>query len=87
MHVQPHFYRLRQVEPCHQLGWSNQALTLSILALGAMPKQHNNRPGQHVLKDLDDAVPECSPNKVEVQGSSPGCGDHSIEGLLIVPNI
>ncbi len=37
--VQPHFYRERQVEPCHQLGRSSQALILSILALGAMPKQ------------------------------------------------
>ncbi len=37
--VQPHYYRVRQVEPCHHSGWSNQALILSILALGAMPKQ------------------------------------------------
>ncbi len=24
VHVQPHYYRVRQVEPCHQLGWSSQ---------------------------------------------------------------
>ncbi len=35
-HVQP---RVRQVELCHQLGWSSQAFFLSIWALGAMPKQ------------------------------------------------
>ncbi len=47
--VQPHYYRVRQVEPYHHLGWSSQALFLSLLALGAMPKQqqqpiplHNN---------------------------------------------
>ncbi len=31
--TQLHYYRVRQVEPCHQ------ALSLSNLALGAMPKQ------------------------------------------------
>ncbi len=41
--VQPHYYRVRQVEPCHQLGWSSQALILSILALGAMPKQQQQQ--------------------------------------------
>ncbi len=40
--VQPHFYRVRQVEPCHRLGWSSQALILSILALGAMAKQQRH---------------------------------------------
>ncbi len=39
INVQPHYYRVRQVEPCHHLGWSSQALTLSVLALGAMLKQ------------------------------------------------
>ncbi len=39
MHVQPHYYRVRQVEPCRQKGWSSQALFLSILVLGTMPKQ------------------------------------------------
>ncbi len=24
--VQPHLYRVRQVEPCHQVGWSIQAI-------------------------------------------------------------
>ncbi len=37
MHVRP------QVKPCHQLGWSSQALILSILALGAMPKQQQQQ--------------------------------------------
>ncbi len=37
--VEPNYDRARQVEPCHRLGWSSQALILSILALGAMPKQ------------------------------------------------
>ncbi len=41
--VQPHYYRVLQVEPCHQLGWSSQALILSTLALGAMPKQQQQR--------------------------------------------
>ncbi len=41
--VQPHFYRVRQVEPCNLLGWSCQALILSILALGAMPKQQKQQ--------------------------------------------
>ncbi len=41
MRVQYHYYRVRQVEPCHQLGWSSQALILSIVALGAMPKQQH----------------------------------------------
>ncbi len=41
--MQPHFYRVRQVEPCHQLGWSSQALTLSILALSTMPKQQQQQ--------------------------------------------
>ncbi len=41
MSVQPHYYRVRQVEPCNHLGWSSQALILSILGLGAMPKQQN----------------------------------------------
>ncbi len=42
--VQPQYYRVRQVEPCHYLGWSSQALILSILALGAMPKQQQQQP-------------------------------------------
>ncbi len=37
--LQPHYYRVRQVEPCRHLGWSGQAIILSIWALGAMPKQ------------------------------------------------
>ncbi len=44
--VQPHYYRVRQVEPCHQVGWSSQALILSILALGAMPKQQQQQQQQ-----------------------------------------
>ncbi len=38
-HVQPQYYRVRQMEPCHQLEWSSQALILNDWALGAMPKQ------------------------------------------------
>ncbi len=45
--VQPHYYRVRQLEPCHHLGWSSQALILSILALGAMPKQQQRQRGRH----------------------------------------
>ncbi len=41
--VQHHSYRVRQMEPCHQLEWSSQALILSILALGAMPKQQQQQ--------------------------------------------
>ncbi len=37
MHVQPHCYRVRQMEPRHQLGRSSQALFLSDSALGALP--------------------------------------------------
>ncbi len=36
MHVQPHHYRVRHMEPCHR---SNQAFFFRNLALGAMPKQ------------------------------------------------
>ncbi len=39
--MQPHNYR--EVGSCHQLGWSSQELILSILALGAMPKQQQQR--------------------------------------------
>ncbi len=35
--------RVWQVEPCHNLGWSSQALIVSILALGAMPKQQQQQ--------------------------------------------
>ncbi len=38
-HVQPHLYCVRQVEPCHHLGWNSQALISSTLAVGALPKQ------------------------------------------------
>ncbi len=38
-YVQPRYYRMRQVEPFHQLLRSSQALFLNISALGAMPKQ------------------------------------------------
>ncbi len=41
--VQPHHYLARQVEPCHHLGWSSQTQILSILALGAMPKQQQQQ--------------------------------------------
>ncbi len=41
--VQPHNYRVRQVEPCRHVGWSSQALILSILALGAIPKQQQQQ--------------------------------------------
>ncbi len=41
-HMQPHYYGVRQVEPCHQLGWSSQALFLSISTLGAMPKNNSS---------------------------------------------
>ncbi len=39
MCVQSHNYRVRQVEPGHQLEWSRKSLTLSNLAHGAMPKK------------------------------------------------
>ncbi len=45
--VQPHNYHVRQVEPCQHLGWSSQALILSILALGAMPQQQQHQQQQH----------------------------------------
>ncbi len=50
MNVQPHYYRVRQVAPCHHLGRSSQALILSTLALGAMPKQQQQQqqPQLHV---------------------------------------
>ncbi len=35
-HVQPHYYRVQQVELCHHLGRSSQVLFLSNWALGAM---------------------------------------------------
>ncbi len=38
-YVQPLFYRVRQVESCHRLGWSSQALILSNWALGARYNQ------------------------------------------------
>ncbi len=41
--VQPHYFRVLQVEPCHHLGWSSQAQILSILALDAMPKQQQQQ--------------------------------------------
>ncbi len=37
MYLQPHFYRVRQMEPCHWLG----ALLLSNCGLGAIPKQEH----------------------------------------------
>ncbi len=40
--VQPHYYRVRQVD----VGWRSQALILSILALGAMPKQQQKQQQQ-----------------------------------------
>ncbi len=43
--VQPHFYRVRQVEPCYQLGWSSPALIFSISAVGVMPQQQ--QPQKH----------------------------------------
>ncbi len=46
--VQPHYYRVRLVEPRHHLGWSSQALILSILALGA-PSQQQQQPVLSVL--------------------------------------
>ncbi len=46
--MQPHFNRVRQVEPCHQLELSSQALFLSIYALGAMPIQQ-----QPLLSDTE----------------------------------
>ncbi len=42
-HVQPHYYRVRQVEPRQQVGWSSQAHIFSIKALGAMPKQQQQQ--------------------------------------------
>ncbi len=39
MYVQPHYYRVRQVEPCRQLVWRSQPLFLKSLAHGAIPKQ------------------------------------------------
>ncbi len=35
----PYYYRARQVEPCHQLGWIIQGLFLSNWALDIMPYQ------------------------------------------------
>ncbi len=45
--VQPHYYRVRQVETCGHLGWSSQAPILSILAFGAMPKQQQQQQLQY----------------------------------------
>ncbi len=39
--VQSHYYRVRQVEPCHPLWLNSMALILSILALGTMLKQQH----------------------------------------------
>ncbi len=41
--MQPHYYRVRQVAPFHQLGLSRQALFLSNRALGAMPTQQQQQ--------------------------------------------
>ncbi len=38
--VQPHHYRMRQVEPRYHSGWISQALIFSFLGLGAM---HNKK--------------------------------------------
>ncbi len=40
--VQPHLYRVRRVEPCHQQWWSSQALILNILALVYNNNNNNN---------------------------------------------
>ncbi len=50
--AQLHYYRVRQVEPCHHLGWSSQALILSSLALGAMPKQQQQQQQQQLASAL-----------------------------------
>ncbi len=42
--VQPYYYRVWQVEPCHPLGWSSQALILSILAMPKQQQQQQQRP-------------------------------------------
>ncbi len=40
IHVKLHYYRVGWVEPCHQLGWSSQALVLCTRALpSALPRQ------------------------------------------------
>ncbi len=45
-HVQPHYYRVRRVEPCHPLGWSSQAHILSMYAYGAIPKKKQQQQQQ-----------------------------------------
>ncbi len=57
MNVHPHFYHVWQVEPCHPLGCSSQALILSILALGAMPKQQQQQQQQLAKPYLSFLVP------------------------------
>ncbi len=37
--VQPHYYRVRQVDPCDQLGLSSQTLLLNIYSPGAKQQQ------------------------------------------------
>ncbi len=49
--VQTRFFRVRQVEPCHKLGWGSQALFLSNLAPGAMLKQPQQQRWQRSSTD------------------------------------
>ncbi len=52
-HVQPHYYRVRQVEHRHQLGLSTRSLKMSMLTLGAAPKQQ--QPQRAVGLNFSDA--------------------------------
>ncbi len=70
-HVQPHYYRVRSVEPCHHLGWFSQALILSILALGAMPKQQQQQQHRQPLPGL--RGPPLKKNLKPYQGRKLSC--------------
>ncbi len=43
------------MEPCQHLGWSSQALILSILALGAMPKQQQQQQQRELRSSIQQA--------------------------------
>ncbi len=47
MRAQLHYYRVRQMEPCHQLGWISQTLFLSNWTLGAIRKQKKTRHAEY----------------------------------------
>ncbi len=72
MNVQPHYYRVRQVEPCHHLGWSSQALILSILALGAMPKHQQQQQQQRQLSTKGFAIKVANLSNLGCSWPGPG---------------